>query len=145
MSVDQTAIFGPFLATMLLTVVVWVVLYVRRIRFLNESGLTPEELALNPGKLAALQPVSVSNPSDNFKNLFEVPVLFYALCLYLFAMQQVDAGYVAAGWVFAGFRVLHSAVHCTFNRINLRFFFYLVATLAVFAMLARATLAHFGG
>jgi hypothetical protein len=142
---DQTAIFGPFLATMLLTVVVWVVLYVRRIRFLNESGLTPEELALNPGKLAALQPVSVSNPSDNFKNLFEVPVLFYALCLYLFATQQVDAGYVAAGWVFAGFRVLHSAVHCTFNRIMLRFSCYLVATLAVFAMLVRATLAHFGG
>jgi hypothetical protein len=37
----------------------------------------------------------------------------------------------AAAWVFAIFRVLHSAVHCTFNLVMLRFYLYLVSALAV--------------
>ncbi len=140
----QTAIFGPFFATMCLTLVVWVYMYIRRIRFITSSNLSPRDLAV-PGELARLSPAAVSNPSDNLKNLFEIPVLFYALALYLFVTRQVDAAYVYAGWVFVVFRTLHSAVHCTFNLVMLRFYLYLVATLAVWFMLARAALAHFGG
>jgi len=36
-------------------------------------------------------------------------------------------------------------VHCTFNLVMLRFYLYLVSTLAVWFMLARAAFAHFGG
>ena len=141
---EQTAIFGPFFAMMLLTLVVWVYMYVRRIAFIRGSGLSPRDLAV-PGELARLSPPAVSNPSDNLKNLFEIPVLFYALALYLFATGRVDGAYVAAGWVFVAFRTLHSAVHCTFNLVMLRFNLYLVATLAVWWMLARAALAHLRG
>jgi len=139
----QTAIFGPFFAMMLLTLVVWVYMYVRRISFIRSSQLSPRDLAV-PGELARLSPPAVSNPSDNLKNLFEIPVLFYALVLALFATQQVDAAQVAAAWVFVVFRALHSAVHCTFNLVMLRFNLYLVATLALCFMLARAVVAHFG-
>src|SRR5262245_9860770 len=140
----QTAIFGPFFAMMLLTVVVWVYMYIRRISFIRASQVSPNDLA-KPGELARLSPAAVSNPSDNLKNLFEVPVLFYALVLYLFVTHQVDGIYVTAGWIFVAFRALHSAVHCTFNLVMLRFYLYLVATLAIWFMLARATLAHFAG
>jgi hypothetical protein len=136
----QTAIFGPFFATMFLTLVVWVYMYVRRISFISGNQLNPQELAV-PGALAQLSPPAVSNPSDNLKNLFELPVIFYAIALYLFATKQVDAGYVAAAWVFAGFRVLHSAVHCTFNLVLLRFYLYLFATLALWFMVIRAAFA----
>jgi hypothetical protein len=135
----QTAIFGPFFATMLLTLAVWLYMYAKRIAFINGNQLSPRDLE-EPGKLAALSPASVSNPSDNLKNLFELPVLFYALCLYLFAAQKVDAGYVGAGWVFVVFRTLHSAVHCTINRVMVRFNLYLVASLALWFMLLRAAL-----
>jgi hypothetical protein len=139
----QTAIFGPFLATMLLTLVVWVYMYVRRIGFIRRNAIGPADLAI-PGELARISPPAVSNPSDNLKNLFEIPVLFYALALYLFATQQVDAAYLGAAWVFAAFRALHSAVHCTFNLVMLRFGLYLVATLAVWFMLLRAALGFLG-
>lgn len=137
----QTAIFGPFFATMLLTLVVWIYMYVRRIALIRDRRIDPQALA-SPGALAALSPPAVSNPSDNLKNLFEVPVLFYALALYLFAVGRVDAVHVGAAWVFAAFRVLHSAVHCTFNRVALRFQLYLVSTLALWLMLVRAVLQH---
>jgi hypothetical protein len=68
-----------------------------------------------------------------------------ALVLYLFVTGRVDATYVNAGWIFVLFRVLHSAVHCTFNLVMLRFYLYLISTLAVWFMFARAALAHFGG
>jgi hypothetical protein len=137
------AIFGPFFATMLLTFVVWVYMYVKRIAFIRDNAFSPGDLAV-PGKLAQLSPPDVSNPSDNLKNLFEIPVLFYALVLYLFATQQVDAAYLGAAWVFVTFRALHSAVHCTINVVMLRFTLYLVSTLAVWFMLVRAALSHFG-
>jgi hypothetical protein len=42
---SQTAIFGPVFATVLLTFLVWVVMYVVRIRFITRSGMSPKELA----------------------------------------------------------------------------------------------------
>jgi hypothetical protein len=143
MALPQTAIFGPLLATIGLTFVVWVYMYVRRVAFIQGNRLTPAELA-KPGRLAELSPPEVSNPSDNFKNLFEIPVLFYALAIVLFVTGKVDATYVWAGWVFFVFRVLHSAMHCTLNLVLVRFYLYLVSTLAVFFMAARAALDHFG-
>jgi len=139
----QTAIFGPFFATMLLTLVVWVYMYSRRISFINSSKINSADLAV-PGALAQLSSPAVSNPSDNFKNLFEIPVLFYALALYLFVTNQVDAAYVAAAWVFAGFRALHSAVHCTINIVMIRFYLYLFATIAVWFIAIRAALTYLG-
>jgi hypothetical protein len=98
-----------------------------------------------PGRLAQLSPPEVSNPSDNLKNLFEIPVLFYALALYLFVTNQVDAVYVGAAWVFVGFRILHSAVHCTINIVMPRFYLDLFSTLAVWFIAGRAALHHFSG
>ena len=139
----QTGIFSPFLAMMLLTLVVWVYMYVRRISFITSSSVSPEQLAV-PGAFAQLSPPAVSNPSDNLKNLFELPVLFYAIALYLFVTEQVDATYINAAWIFVVFRTLHSAVHCTFNLVLLRFYLYLTAALAVWFMLIRSVLDTFG-
>ena len=81
--------------------------------------------------------------NNGLMNLFEIPVLFYALVLYLFVTQQVDTVYVIAAWVFVVFRALHSAVHCTFNLIILRFYLYLISTFAVWFIAIRAALAYF--
>ncbi|HVH18266.1 MAG TPA: MAPEG family protein [Myxococcota bacterium] len=140
---SQTAIFGPFFAVMLLTLAVWTYMYVRRIHFLQSNDIQPDQIA-TPDALARMSPPGVATPSDNLKNLFELPVLFYGICLYLFATSQVDGTYIGAGWVFASFRALHSAVHCTFNHIMTRFTVYLIASLALWTMVVRAALAHFG-
>ena len=138
-----SAIFGPFLATMLLTLVVWIYMYVKRIGFIRSLNITPGELS--PARLAELSPPAVANPSDNLKNLFEIPVLFYALALYLFVTSQVDAIYVNAAWIFVAFRALHSAVHCTFNLVMLRFYLYLASCLALWFLAGRAALALLRG
>lgn len=139
---NQTAIFGPFLVMMALTSVVWFYMYARRIPFLNSVEIEPDDLTA--AKLAEISPPAVANPSDNLKNLFEMPVLFYALALYLFAVNQVDLIYLIAAWVFVGFRVVHSAVHCTVNTVLVRFGLYALSSLALWFMLVRVMLAFFG-
>jgi hypothetical protein len=140
--VTQDDIFSPFFAMVFLTLLVWVYMYIRRISFITSRKLGTQELT--PSNLAAISPPNVSNPSDNLKNLFELPVIFYVLVLYLFLTQQVDAVYVNAAWCFVVFRVLHSAVHCTFNLILLRFYLYLFASIALWFIAIRAAFAHFG-
>ena len=132
---NHTAILLPFIGTMLLTVVVWFYMYARRIPFILRNNLLAQQLT--PAELARLSPPEVANPSDNLKNLFELPTIFYAVVLYLYVAQQVDALYLGAAWIFFGFRVLHSAVHCTFNLVPLRFWLYAITALALWFMVLR--------
>ncbi|MEP0812590.1 MAPEG family protein [Trichocoleus sp. ST-U2] len=118
-------------------------MYIRRIGFIKSQKIRPQDLVASSTP-AQIWPRNVSNPSDNLKNLFEIPVLFYALVLYLFVTKQVEIVYVTAAWIFVGFRGLHSAVHCTFNLVTLRFYLYLFATLSVWFIAFRAALTYFG-
>lgn len=138
MHVTQQAIFAPFLVMMVMTFIVWVYMYARRIPFITRSRLTQSQMA--PVEFARLSPPAVSNPSDNLRNLFEIPTLFYALALYLFVTQRVDDTYLIAAWVFVGFRALHSVVHCTVNIVLLRFWLYAISTAALWFMVGRAAL-----
>jgi hypothetical protein len=137
--VDQTVIFNPFFATMLLTLLVWVYMYVRRLSFIFSKRLDPKQMT--PSELARLTPSRVSTPSDNLKNLFEMPTVFYAVVLHIYVTNKVDAVYVAAAWTFFLFRALHSVVHCTFNFIPLRFVLYVISAMAVWFMVVRAAIA----
>ena len=138
---DQVAIFKPFFGTMCLTLVVWLYMYSRRLPFIFSSGLDPKQMT--PPELARLSPPQVSNPSDNLKNLFELPTIFYAVVLYLFCTSRVDPVHVGAAWVFFLFRAMHSVVHCTFNLIPLRFSLYVISAGALWLMVVRAAVSAF--
>src|SRR3977135_63879 len=138
---DQAVIFRPFCATMVLTLVVWVYMYGRRLPFIFSSSLDPKQMT--PLELARLSPPQVSNPSDNLKNLFELPTVFYVVVLYIYVTNQVDRAYLWAAWGFFLFRALHSAVHCTFNFIPLRFALYVISAGALWFIVLRAALAAF--
>jgi hypothetical protein len=135
---NQTAIFAPFLTMMLLTLIVWFYMYSKRIPLIQKSKVDPNNLTA--AELARISPAAVSNPSDNLKNLFELPTLFYGLVLYLYVTNKVDEAYLIAAWVFTTFRVLHSAVHCTVNIVLLRFWLYCIAALALWFMVVRSAL-----
>jgi hypothetical protein len=136
---NQSAIFQPFFATMILTLVVWLYMYGRRLPFIFSNGLDKRQIT--PLELAQLSPPQVSNPSDNLKNLFELPTVFYAVVLYLFVTGKVDQAYVSAAWGFVLFRAMHSLVHCTFNFVPLRFALYVISAGALWFMVLRAAIA----
>jgi len=135
-------IFGPFIGMLLLTFVVWVVMYVRRITFLKRNNINAQRLT-TPERGAEIIPEEVSYSSNNLKNLFELPVVFYALCLYLYTAGQVDQIYVIAAWTFFGLRVVHSLIQCTVNIVILRFAAYMISSIALWFMLLRVAYDHF--
>ena len=135
-------ILQPMLAMMVLTAIVWFVLYARRLPAMRKVGRSAQEYT-TPDKGAALLPESVSYPAHNFRNLFELPVIFYALCLYLFVTASAEHADLVAAWLFVGFRALHSLIHSTVNIVIARFFAYFAATMALWFMLVRAVWAAF--
>lgn len=136
------AYLEPMLAMMLLTFLVWAYMYARRIPFIFAARLRPEQMT--PLAFAQLSPPKVSNPSDNLKNLFELPTLFYATCLALWVLgrtdpfRAMDHPALWAAWWFVALRCLHSIVHCTFNHIPLRFALYVLSAAGLWFMVWRA-------
>lgn len=127
----------PMLGMMLLTAVVWFVLYAKRLPAMRKAG-KPAQAYTTPERGLEILPEAVSYPAHNFKNLFELPVLFYALCLYFYVTASADTVVVVAAWLFFAFRVVHSAIHCTVNIVMARFLAYSAAALALWFMLGRA-------
>ncbi|MEH6551941.1 MAG: MAPEG family protein [Pseudomonadales bacterium] len=133
-------ILHPVLAMILLAFVVWIVMFVTRLKFIAAEKI--ESCAMDtPEKLYSLLPPSALKSAYNFKNMFEVPVLFMAMCFYLYLTGLADNTHVICAWVFVGFRVLHSLVHCSSNNVDHRFAVYLVSCIALWVMLVRALLA----
>ena len=127
----QTAIVLPAIALVLLTAIVWVRLYVERIRELQQRGIDPQALATAAATAQTMQHVQAS---DNFKNLFEVPVLFYALCAVLASAQHVSPFFVIGAWLYVALRYVHSFIHLTYNRVIHRFAVYVLSTALLFLM-----------
>jgi hypothetical protein len=134
---NPEAIFLPMLATMTLTAIVWLYMYARRIPAMRRARVSVQTYT-TPDKVTEHLPEDVNYAANNLKNLFEVPILFYGLCLYLFVSASVDAAYVVAAWLFFLLRAFHSIVHCTRNIVILRFYLYASSALALWFMLGRA-------
>jgi len=129
----QTAIILPAVALVALTALVWVRLYVERIRELRQRRIDPQSLATSAMAAQALQRVQAS---DNFRNLFEVPVLFYALCAVLASAEQVSSLFVIGAWLYVALRYVHSFIHLTYNRVMHRFAVYVLSTVVLFILWA---------
>ena len=128
----------PFLGMMLLTLVVWVFMYSKRLAWVYRHRIAPEAIA-TPEKLHALLPEAVNNASNNLKNLFELPILFYGLVLYLIYAQLLDEVHIYCGYWFFVFRCVHSFIHCSRNHVSLRFMSYFLSALALWLMVIRTT------
>ncbi len=131
------AIFGPMLALMALTLLVWTFMYHKRLSYIIRKKVDAQKLR-TPMHGARVFPEDVIYPGLNLSNLFELPVLFYALCLYLYVTGTVDQFYLILAWVFVASRALHSLVHVTVNNVNVRFIVYMLASFVLWAMLGRA-------
>ena len=129
-------ILQPVVAMLLLTAAVWIVLYALRIPAMHKLGL-PVQTWTSPDKTVEHLPPAVNYPAYNFRNLFEMPVVFYVVCLVTYVTGTVDGIYVAAAWTFVALRVLHSLIHITINRVLARFLSYLAASLVLWFMLGR--------
>jgi hypothetical protein len=119
----------PLLAQVFLTFTVWFFLYALRIPEIRRKGIDPADLR-DRAESHRLLPVSAA-ASNNLKNLFEMPVLFYLAVLLTLVMMVQDHLLVALSWSFVAFRIAHSFIHCTYNNVTHRFAAYALSCLAL--------------
>ena len=79
--------------------------------------------------------------TDNYNHLFEQPVLFYALVVYLHLSELADDLQVQMAWLYVLARVVHSLIHLTSNNVSARALTFATATIMLIAMILRAGLA----
>ena len=128
---NESTIFLPCAALVALTAAVGIRLFVERIGDMKRNRIHPQTIAISRQAVERLRSVQAA---DNYRNLFEVPVLFYALSAALTASHLVSLGFVAAAWVFVGLRVAHSYIHCTYNKVVHRFAVFAVSSTLLVAM-----------
>ena len=79
-------------------------------------------------------PPAARRVANNFRNQFEIPVLFYVLTALALFTRKADIVFVVLAWVIVLSRVVHAYVHCTSNDIRLRFPAYAVGVGALLLM-----------
>jgi len=117
----------PLLVMVFLTFLVWIFLFALRIPEIKSRKIDPDDLK-DRAEAHKLLTTSAA-ASNNLKNLFEMPVLFYVAAMLAILLLIQDALLVRLAWGFVIMRVIHSAVHCSYNRVMHRFIAYLISCL----------------
>ena len=127
----QHAILLPPTLLALLTAFVFGRLYKDRIAEIRERRIHPQQLATSKQAMDTLHNVTAS---DNYRNLFEAPVLFYALCGYLAITQLTTGLLLACAWGYVFLRAAHTYVHLTSNKVIRRFQLFFASSMVLFGM-----------
>jgi hypothetical protein len=127
----DTRIFLPALAMAGLTFVVWLRMYFARVGEMKRERIHPQAIATSPQMAARLQD---TRAADNFRNLFELPVLFYLALTTAALTSQITTLVLILAWTFVALRIVHSAIHCSYNKVMHRFQVYLAGAIVLWVL-----------
>jgi hypothetical protein len=128
---DANAMLQPVFALAGVTFVVWLRLYMVRIPEMQRRRIHPQSVATSTAKAGAYED---TRASDNFINLFEMPVLFYAAAFTAILAGLVTPLSLGLAWGYVGLRALHSVVQCSYNKVMHRFTVYSTSCLVLLAL-----------
>jgi len=126
-------IYWPAVAMVALTMVVWVRMYRTRIAQMKRERIHPQAVATSAQVAAKL---TDSKAADNFRNLFELPVLFYLALVVAAQTAQVGWLTLTLAWSFVALRMLHSLIHCSYNKVIHRFYAYFFGGVVLWSLWA---------
>lgn len=125
-------IVWPTIALVALIFVVWFTMALTRFNHMRANPPKPDDFADGASALRYFAPVEM--PSNNLRNLFEMPILYFALVPLLIATGLENNIYAVLAWIFVLFRAVHSYVHIGPKKVQLRFTFYLLSCVVLAAM-----------
>lgn len=112
----------------------------QRIRAAFRGEVTAADFKL--GESSAVPP-AVSIPNHNYMNLLEAPILFYVVCLTLYVSVTPSVNEISLAWAYVALRVLHSAIHLTYNNVIHRMLVFAASNAVLVALWVLAALALF--
>ncbi|KAK6535243.1 hypothetical protein TWF694_001710 [Orbilia ellipsospora] len=136
-------ILGPVVGLNLWTLFVEGWMYSNRIPAVNDKSKFKMELTpdMTLEKFNSALPPKVRWKGDNFNNLLQQPLQFYAIMLVLAQLGTGTQTDVNLAWGYVGIRVVHSLWQCLSNRLMARFGLF-VSSSAVLAVITVRTAAR---
>ncbi len=127
------------------TMIMWLWMYVTRIPAMNKvPGLDPKTLVGGTGKgLDGVVPDKVQWIAHNYNHLHEQPTVFYAVALTLAMMGAGNGINAQIAWAYVALRIVHSLFQALVNRVMIRFAIFILASLALIALVLHAVLIAF--
>ena len=102
-----------------------------RINEMRTRRIHPQQVATS--KTAAENFVNIQ-ASDNLRNLFETPVLFYALCGFLAITGLTTTLLLACAWGYVFLRIAHTWIQLTNNKVIRRFQVFVASSMVLYVM-----------
>lgn len=128
------ALLWPTFALVALVMAVWVTLFVQRVGHIRRTPPGADDLASGDAARRYFAPVEM--PANNLANLFEMPVLFFALVPLLIMLRQVTTAQLMLAWIFVALRAVHSVIHIGRRPVRTRFRIYAASVAVLTAMWA---------
>jgi len=116
--VNQVAILYPVFVHVLLVVVVGALMAAARARAVRTMDRQRGNPDLAMGRVA--WPDDATKRADNYRNQFELPVLFYAVVAFGLITKGADIVMILLAWLFVLTRVVHAAIHVGPNKVRWR-------------------------
>jgi len=131
--VVDARIFGPAFAMVALTAVVMARMLFERTRQMRAGRIHFRDIPSGSQMAARF---ADTRAADNYRNLFEMPVLFYLALVVAAIAGLVTPLSLGLAWAYVALRVVHSAIHCGYNRVMHRFYAFLASNLVLWALWA---------
>ena len=128
------AIFRPMSILAVWTGAVRLLTVMRRVLAVRARRVSARAFRLGE---SAEVPADLAVFNRNLMNLLEMPVLFYVVSLAFYVAHAVDGTVLLLAWSYVALRLLHSAVHLTFNHIGARFAAFAASNIVLLLMWIR--------
>lgn len=126
------SILWPTFALAALTFVVFLVMFVKRFGHIRANPPRAEDLATGEAALRYFAPVEM--PANNYRNLFEMPVLYFALVPLLMITNQDSGVQVVLAWIYVALRYLHSFIHIGPKKVPVRAMLFVLSAVILSVM-----------
>jgi len=116
--VSQVDIMYPVFVQVLLTITVYGMLAVARARAVRGMDRQRGNPDLAMGR--TVWPDDAVKRSNNQRNQFELPVLFYPVAAFALILKGADTLMIVLAWLFVLTRLVHAAIHIGPNKVRWR-------------------------
>ncbi|MCP3731827.1 MAPEG family protein [Sphingomonas sp. MG17] len=126
------SILWPTFALVALIFIVFLTMFVTRAGHIKRNPPKAGEFDSGDAALRYFAPIEM--PANNYRNLFEMPVLYFALVPLLMITDQASDVQAMLAWLYVALRYLHSFVHIGPKKVPVRALLFALSAVVLMAM-----------
>ncbi|MFY7992381.1 MAG: MAPEG family protein [Bacteriovoracaceae bacterium] len=130
---EQSPILFPVMILAAWTMVMWTWMYATRLPAIFKMKMRLDPNAPRGEQMNTL-PAKVRWKADNYNHLMEQPTVFYAVAIILAMIGEGGGVNASLAWGYVVLRIIHSLVQAVINKIEWRFFVFILSSLLLFGL-----------